>query len=261
MSNESVTEDQYNATMAAAFQSQNQQVEDGQEELPITPLPDGGYEKYYNGKTGEYNWAAHAREAEYRLNQYRSPQEEQRQQTNEDNVNDAITQAQPWERAGLDGNLLAQKILESGDINESDYQALEKVGLPREFARSYIDGLLAQIDGALEEQYNYAGGEQAWDEMAEWARQNLPFEEQVRMNNLLQTDYRAGVDLLRAKRGSVARDPSFITSEAGYGNQFGYRSKNEMKADMADPRYQKDPVFRQEVARKMRSATWDMDQF
>ena len=43
------------------------------------------------------------------------------------------------------------------------------------------------------------------------------------------------------------------------GSTFGYRSKAEMKRDMSDARYATDPSFRREVAQKIQSATWDMD--
>ena len=252
MEQQVVTEDQYNATMAAAYNSQSADKEDIDQFA--ASIPEGGHEKFYNAQTGEYNWAAHAKEAEYRLQQDRSQRQEQRedQQVPE-------TEAQPWERAGLDGPDLANKILTQGDITDEDYAALAQAGYPRSFVESYIDGMLTQIDVGIDEQYDYAGGEQGWTELRDWANQNLSVDERNRVENLLQVDYRAAVDLLTLKRGTVARDPDLLSADGAVGSSFGYRSKAEMKSDMANPRYTKDPLFRQEVARKMRSASWDLD--
>jgi hypothetical protein len=256
MEQQAVTEDQYNATLAAAYKNQTADQEDVDQFA--TPLPEGGQEKYYNPTTGEYNWAAHAKEAEYRLVQARTPQEEQ-QQLDQEEQQEQSTEAQPWERAGLDGEELANKIVLEGNITEDDYAALAQAGYPRSFVESYIDGMLSQIDSGLEEQYNYVGGDEAWDELKTWANQNLSSDEQGRIENLLQVDYRAAVDLLNLKRGTIARDPQLLTADGAVGSSFGYRSKAEMKADMASPKYVSDPLFRQDVARKMRSASWDLD--
>ena len=255
-----VTEDQYNATMAAAYRGQGNQEADPVELPPPAAMPEGGVDKFYNKQTGEYNWAAHAREAEYRLGQYRNQTQEPdpTQQQYEDQQQNTGVQ-QPWERAGLNGQELAQKIMAQGDITPEDYAALEAAGYPRDFARSYIEGMVARIDGQIDEQINYVGGEQEWESLRQWAVTNLDGTEQQRIENLLRTDYRSAVDLLRFRRGTVANEPDLINGDGGFGNSFGYRSKAEMKNDMADPRYMKDPMFRQQVAQRMRQATWDLD--
>ena len=101
-----VTEDQYNATMAAAYRGQGNQEADPVELPPPAAMPEGGVDKFYNKQTGEYNWAAHAREAEYRLGQYRNQTQEPdpTQQQYEDQQQNTGVQ-QPWERAGLNPSL------------------------------------------------------------------------------------------------------------------------------------------------------------
>jgi hypothetical protein len=58
---------------------------------------------------------------------------------------------------------------------------------------------------------------------------------------------------LRAKwEGAVGKQPSLVTGATGSTSSDTFASLAEAKQAMADPRYQKDPVYRQEVSDKLR---------
>ena len=253
--------EEYNEQMAAKFQGQDTQADDVGEELPVPPKPENGYDKFYNAKTGEYDWQNHARELEYRL-QNGGQQAEQNTQTNEQSaeeqnevVSDIVTSA------GLNANDLEQQILENGDISDEAYQALEAKGLSRDLVNSYIQNMNAVKDYEYQSALEYVGGEAEWANLSTWAAENLSETEVMRYNELLTTqDWRVAIDALRARQQVVGGEPRLMTGNNNVaGSTFGYRSKAEMKRDMSDARYATDPSFRREVAQKIQSATWDMD--
>lgn len=252
--------EEYNEQMAAKFQGQDQVTDDVGDELPVAPMPDNGYEKFYNAQTGEYDWQNHARELEYRLQKgsdqnEEAPQTEDKPEENNEVVSDIVASA------GLDGNQLEQQINENGDISEEAYQALEAKGLSRDLVKNYIDNMNAVKDYEYKSALEYVGGEAEWANLSTWAAENLSETEVMRYNELLTTqDWRVAIDALRARQQVTGSEPRLMTGNNNVaGTTFGYRSKAEMKRDMSDARYATDPSFRREVAQKIQSATWDMD--
>jgi len=123
--------EEYNQQMIDRFQGQDAEAELGNQPdpVPVQPMPEGGYEKFYDQSTGEYNWENHAKELAYRLQQQQSQEQVEDQQTGETAeqktaVNDIITQA------GLDPNVLRQQLEDNGELAEDAMVALERVGLP-----------------------------------------------------------------------------------------------------------------------------------
>lgn len=251
--------DEYNKQMADKFLNQEAEV-DEVEEVPVQAMPEGGFEKFYDPKTGEYNWQNHAKELEYRLNQSKTPEEqktdtEATQTTEQAEVNDIVV------KAGLKSEDLEQQIVSTGDLSEDAYAALEKVGLKRDLVKLYVDNLTYRREANINEALQYVGGQQEWDSLSTWAADNLPETEVLRYNELLASnEWRVAVDALKVKRDSSNPEPRLVSgSESVNGSSYGYRSKSEMKSDMSDPRYSKDPAFRREVMQKIQSATWDLE--
>lgn len=258
--------DAYNQQMADRYQTQGEAQTDPIEELPVNPMPEGGYDKFYNKDTGSYDWENHAKELAYRLqqqqpNQDQNANDQQTDQTTESEqaeVNNIITQA------GLSPDVLRNQLEQAGDLTDEQFAALERVGIPRDIAETYVDNLNYRREATLNEALDYIGGEQAWRDMVDWGLQNLEQSEIDTYNNLLATnDWRIAADAIRVRMGDLAPnrtpEPQLVSGQTQNGSTFGYRSKSEMIADMSNPEYQANPAFRQEVARKMQSATWDLD--
>ena len=259
--------DEYNQAMVDKFNAgESANSEEGELPVGAPPMPEGGREKYYNSETGAYDWESHAKELQFNLDGRQKPPEEKTENpklkietpTEEGDVKNIVAEA------GLDMETLEQRLMENGDLSEDDYAALKKVGIPEELTRSYVENIQYRAAAQQQEALNYAGGEDNWLQMTEWAKANLPENEIVGINETLLTpNWKLAVDGLKMRMGNDApqksSEPQLIRGETQTGTQFGYRSKAEMKSDMASPEYQKCPAFRQQVAQKMQSATWDLD--
>ena len=258
--------DEYNQQMADRYQGQGEAQTDPVEQLPVNPMPEGGFDKFYNKDTGSYDWENHAKELAYRLQQQQSNQDpnandqqtDTKTESEQTEVNNIITQA------GLSPDVLRNQLEQEGDLTDEQFAALERVGIPRDIAETYVDNLNYRREATRNEALEYIGGEQAWRDMVDWGLQNLEQSEIDTYNNLLATnDWRIAADAIRVRMGDLAPnrtpEPQLVSGQTQNGSTFGYRSKSEMMADMSSPQYQSDPAFRQEVARKMQTATWDLD--
>jgi hypothetical protein len=56
---------------------------------------------------------------------------------------------------------------------------------------------------------------------------------------------------LKARFDAETRNPTRVEGKSSAGVPNGFRSKDEMVSAMSDPRYQRDPAFRREVAMRM----------
>lgn len=257
--------EEYNKAMVDKFEAGKTSSEDDGE-LPVGPpaIPESGQEKFYNAETGAYDWESHAKELQFNLSGRQKPQDTETPKleietpTEEGDVTDIVKEA------GLDMETLEQRLMENGDLSEDDYSALKKVGIPEELTRSYVENIQYRAAAQEREAFEYAGGQESWAKMTEWAQTNLPESEIQGINETLRTpNWKLAVDSLRVRAGDVAAqkssEPQFLKGETQVGTQYGYRSKAEMKIDMSSPEYTSNPAFRQQVAQKIQSATWDLE--
>jgi hypothetical protein len=167
------------------------------------------------------------------------------------------------QKAGLDWDALAAKAGRGEAFSAEEYAALEAAGMPRHVADGIAKALTDR--GAAERQaaVEYAGGQAQADALMDWAAKNLSEAEKQTYNQLLASpQWRIAVDSLRSRAGAslpTAGEPTLVTGGNQAGRPEGYRSRSEMKSDMANPLYQRDPAFREKVAMRMRFATWDLD--
>ncbi len=166
--------------------------------------------------------------------------------------------------AGLDPDVLVQKIGTQGDLDEADYAALQKAGVPRSLAEQYVRMGVSAASANRElttiQAIAYAGGEAEADKLMQWAGTALPEDEKVRLNaKLASPDWKDAIDVLKAKRAAAdptAREPVSMIAGNPTGSPTGYSSRAQMVADMSDPRYDKDPAFRRAVAQKLRHSNF-----
>jgi hypothetical protein len=103
--------------------------------------------------------------------------------------------------------------------------------------------------------YNSVGGEQQYQQMTAWAAENLDADTVQAFDNVIETGNVAAINL--ALRGLQSQ----YNDNVGYENNMiqgkpaqpsnGYRSQAEVVRDMNDPRYDRDPAYRQEVMDKL----------
>jgi len=103
---------------------------------------------------------------------------------------------------------------------------------------------------------NVAGGEQQYTEMLQWAKDSLnPQEIQMFDTVMERGDPLAAFFAVRSLayryQDSLGRDGEMITGTAPRGDGSQFQSQAEVVEAMSDPRYDRDPAFRQKVMKKL----------
>lgn len=175
----------------------------------------------------------------------RSPEDEDK---NEPDQQNAIARAR-------------QEFDEKGELSDDTYAALEAAGLSREQVDTYIEAAQGKATEAVNAALEAAGGQDEFDRMAEWAGENLDRETVQDINEMLASTNpriaRRGAELLKSEyqQNATIEPEDNVRGETG-GNTSGdyFRSRHEMIQAMSDPRYKRDPAFREEVERKLLNA-------
>jgi len=156
------------------------------------------------------------------------------------------------------------KFTKGEEITQEDYATLEAEGFSKSMADSWMAGqnaLAAQRVSFIHEQ---AGGETNYQKMAEWTITGLTKEERASYNTAIKVQDQKAVKT--AVSGMWARYLQ-ANPTPGRRNKGGHRppaapsvtpyaSSAEMTKAMGDPRYQTDPAYRDEVARKVNVSTF-----
>jgi hypothetical protein len=110
-------------------------------------------------------------------------------------------------------------------------------------------------DQEVSQIYDSVGGQQQYQQMTQWAADNLDADTVQAFDNVIDTGNVAAINL--ALRGLQSQ----YNDSVGYENNMlqgkpaqsvnGYRSQAEVVRDMNDPRYDRDPAYRQEVMDKL----------
>ena len=103
---------------------------------------------------------------------------------------------------------------------------------------------------------NVAGGEQQYGEMLQWAKDNLD-QQEVRMFDTVieRGDPLAAFFAVRSLayryQDSQGREGKMVTGTAPRGDGSKFESQAEVVEAMSDPRYDRDPAYRQKVMKKL----------
>ena len=146
-------------------------------------------------------------------------------------------------------------------LNDTDYKELEGMGVSRELVAQYAAGMAALQDRQTSAMYTEVGGEKAYEAMTEWAVSSLGDAEIAAYNEAVES---SNADISRmAIRGLHAR---FMAAEgdntpkqlvqgsvttSGVGT---FASTAQVTQAMNDPRYERDPAYRQEVIQKLKNS-------
>ena len=111
-------------------------------------------------------------------------------------------------------------------------------------------------DAAVNEVKNYAGGEKAYQDMVNWASDNLDkksIEAFDSIINLGSVDaIKLAVNGLKAQyQNAVGYEGDMVTGKAPKSTKDVFRSQAELVAAMNDTRYDNDPAYRQDIMAKL----------
>ena len=162
--------------------------------------------------------------------------------------------AQALDSAGLDFDVFQQEYIENGELSSDAYAALDEAGFPRSLVDSWIQGQNALADQIQGDMHNLVGGAEEYANLVQWASNNLPEAEIDAYNAAMDSQdadmIRFAVQGLNARYRSEA-EPSLLQGGTGVTSGGKFSSNAELTEAMRDPRYAKDPAYRQAVADKL----------
>jgi len=160
------------------------------------------------------------------------------------------------DNAGLDMSSLADEYAQNGQLADKSYEALEKSGIPREYVDQFIAGQKAIGEQQTNTVKDMVGGNEAYDEMAKWASDNMSEGEKKAYNTAVNSQdmdtVKLAVESLKAKYQTAnGTEPNLVQGKATPATEQGYASWAEVTQAMADPRYAKDPAYQAAVKTKI----------
>lgn len=241
---------------------------------PGTPAPSTGptaeqfgvtadqFTKFFDTTKGLYNWEAHAREADYKAVQ-RGPVAPVAPVAPGTPVAPVAEIQTAVAAAGLNFDNLRSQINEKGDITPEDYAAFAKVGIPQAEIEGYIGYVTATAEARVENVMTAFGGEQAYNEMFDWAHKNMSQGELDGYDAMLNSDqYQVAVDALRTRAGLPPIEKGAVLAGnnaniPGGDAAAGFKNQDELNAAIQDPRYRQDPAYRAQVTARAGKSTYD----
>jgi hypothetical protein len=174
----------------------------------------------------------------------------------EEPKNDLEIAEKAVDNAGLDMSSLADEYAQNGQLADKSYEALEKSGIPKEYVDQFIAGQKAIGEQQTNTVKDMVGGNEAYDEMAKWASDNMSEGEKKAYNTAVNSQdmdtVKLAVESLKAKYQTAnGTEPNLVQGKATPATEQGYESWAEVTQAMADPRYAKDPAYQAAVKTKI----------
>ena len=166
---------------------------------------------------------------------------------------------QMLDERGLDFQAFQDEYNTTGELSKDAYDALEEAGISGDIVNTWIQGQEAMADQNIDTIYEMAGGKNQYDQMIEWANDNLePWEVDSYNNQIENLDPNsqfAVSGLLARYQNSVGeQSPNLWHGEIAQHTMPKFESLNELTRAMSDKRYAEDPHFRSEVAKRLNNS-------
>ena len=169
------------------------------------------------------------------------------------------------EEVGIDVEDITQRFSDTGEINEDDYSKLGEAGFSKQVIDTYLDGLRGVGEGdeiptqQIQNIKDSVGGDQAYEQMADWCQQNLSEQEIKAFDKITETADAPVIQL--AVEGLYTRyqnamgvEPDLVTGRPAASGPNPYRSTAEVQAAMSDPRYGKDVTYTENVYSRLNNS-------
>lgn len=151
--------------------------------------------------------------------------------------------------------------MESGEFTEETLAQLDELS-SRELVEAYMDWYdgSSNVEDLTESEVQSikqsVGGEQAYAELMDWSNQNLPEQYVEAFDDLVSSGNYAAIEL--AVSGLVANyqntngyEGRMVTGRDAVSTADVFRSQAEVVQAMNDPRYDRDPAYRQDIFSKL----------
>ena len=153
----------------------------------------------------------------------------------------------------------------NGTLSDEMYDKLGEAGLSRPMVEAYLKGLRNELgypeatqpvltESEIKDVKNIAGGDRGYDNLMQWAGENLDQEAIKDFDDVLATGNKSAVKfavtaLMGKYEDSQGRDSKIVTGKES--STETYRSMAEVVRDMNKPEYQNDEAYRDDVLRKL----------
>ena len=178
------------------------------------------------------------------------PSEEEGKEESQEETSDASLLDQLWEEA------------KENNYSQETLQKLAQAD-PNELAKMYLD-YRSKAEGSSQPQMtatdasnlkNAVGGEAQYNEMIGWASQNMSEQEIELYDSIMEKGDPAAAYFAVQALSYRYQDANGVEGNLVQGkppsSSAGFRSQAELVQAMSDPRYDSDPAYRQDVARKL----------
>ena len=158
--------------------------------------------------------------------------------------------------AGLNMESLSEEYAKDGKLADGSYKSLEKAGIPKDYVDRFIAGQQAIADQQSTTVKDLVGGTQAYDNMSEWAGNNLNETEKTAYNSAVNGKDLDAVKLavvgLKARYAqATGSEPKLVEGKSSASGEQGFQSWAQVTQAMSDPRYAKDVAYQNEVKNKL----------
>ena len=197
--------------------------------------------------------------------QFHSSSEERQQQAEQQRFQDeevpAIQETSPsqvhqiLDERGLDFSVFQNEYNSTGTLSKEALDTLSAEGISEEVVSTWISGQEALRDQNIDTVFSSVGGEQNYNNMLEWANDNLqPWEVEAFNNQIesLDANTQLAVTGLYARyQNSEGLPPSLLSGEVGQDIAPRYESLAQLTSAMSDPKYANDPAYRARVVQRL----------
>lgn len=177
------------------------------------------------------------------------------EQKAEEKKNEKPPEGQP---AKLDFKAIRQQIAEGKEPDEATLTALQALGIDKAFLSEVREAFQARSELVDNQVYSVAGGKEAYERVASWARQNLSAPAQQAYNDAVFSGDKTKLDL--AVRGLVS---AYEAANGKTGDRLSgkgganagikpFESRADVLEAMSNPRWKSDPVYQQQVMERLK---------
>ncbi len=250
-------------------------IEEAQEKIAEAeePTPEdfgvdkASFDKYYND--GEFDWASYGKEQAWKQRQ--KPEQEPEPEPRKSEAprhSDTPAAQEAVEQAGLDWDELGAKISNEGDLSESDYEALGRLGIPNEVVQGYVDMVRRETQGIIDDIIDRAGGQDVFDQAYD-VLQDKDYEVLRKIDDLLldPSTREYGIDMMFKEAGINPTQPAQPQAQPYYPEGRAspaanvsepFSSVNEQVQAMRDPKYRTDIAYRNQVLERIKASNYDI---
>ena len=197
--------------------------------------------------------------------QFHSSSEERQQQAEQQRFQDeevpAIQETSPsqvqqiLDERGLDFSVFQNEYNSTGTLSKEALDTLSAEGISEEVVSTWISGQEALRDQNIDTVFSSVGGEQNYNNMLEWANDNLQPSEVEAFNSQIESldaNTQLAVTGLYARyQNSEGLPPSLLSGEVGQDTAPRYESLAQLTSAMSDPKYANDPAYRARVVQRL----------